>query len=127
MNRREFIEAIYKTVFQGSAHSYMHVLDSAPPGRKPQLERVRLHEWYQNLSSRDQDLARLLVQEVAGSTTYAFLLVLDHKLAIENTEDKGTLELWYRGPDGTRVWLNEMQPEDFPYLFKEIRDTEGMS
>src|SRR5688500_20354702 len=106
-------------VFQGSVHSCMRVLGSAPPGRSPYPVRVRLYEWYQNLSSKDQDLVRLLVQEVAGTTTYAFLLVLDHKLAIENTEDKGTLELWYRGSDGTRVWLNERQHVVFPYLVKK--------
>jgi hypothetical protein len=52
-----------------------------------------------------------IINEATEMTLFGLFCVLDGVRAIENGEDKGILELWYRKGDDTML-LNDMD-EDF--------------
>src|SRR5688572_20440080 len=74
---------------------------AAPPVAKPPAHLGRFSAWFQRLSASDQEVAREVIQYAAEGS--AFGLLTYHDNLASPTDAGGSLELWWVGPDGTRV------------------------
>lgn len=118
MNAEEFVQGIIQNT-NAAAAGEIAFIQARPPGRSPHPEDVDMHLWFNSLCDKDKSMVRRLISNTARSAAYAILMVLDHKMTIENTEKKGELELYYKSSSGSRVRLNpEGEGRDFEYYFK---------
>jgi hypothetical protein len=104
MNAEEFIHAIKLAVRDAAINNTIDVL-ARPPGRKPSQELLRTSEWYNSLDARGRAILAEIVAIAVDDAIFGFLCVLDGVRAIEDTTDKGRLELSYI-KDGVEV-LND--------------------
>lgn len=81
-----------------------------PAGRKPEQSVVELSEWYYSLSDADREKLMEAVQHAVHASIFTFLCVLDGVSTIEDTQNKGELELHYVR-DGVRILLNDREEE----------------
>lgn len=116
MNAEDFVRAIKVVVCKTDG---ILTFLKAPPGRRPEPGLLRLAEWIRKLPAEDSELLARIVELTASHTTYAFLLVLDGLLAIEEAGPKGRLELFYDNGI-TREHLNDPNSDDLTSLFKQI-------
>jgi hypothetical protein len=117
MNGRDFVRAIKLTVQEGAVKGTLNAL-RVPQGRLPAPEGIRRKQWFHALGEDDRQMVVELIREAAGQATYNFLLVLDGLLAIESTERKGTLLLYY-AEGQQRTLLNDGVKEALTVLFKK--------
>lgn len=105
MNVTEFVNAIRmaveNTAVNGQLKSYR-----APPGRKPSEDLVELSNWYKSLTKADQEMLGKAMRDAVGASIFGFLCVLDGVRVIENSLERGELELWYV-KDGNRTLIND--------------------
>ena len=94
MNTQTFIDAIKQVVIEESKIGIQSNLEK-PPGKKPARELVELSDWYKSLDIKDRSMILKLVRESIEMAVFGFLCVLDGVRAIENTEVKGQLKLYY--------------------------------
>src|SRR5687768_10106031 len=94
MNRQNFIDAIKQVVIENSKIAIQSNLEK-PSGKEPARQLVELSGWYNKLDIKDQSMILKLVRESIEMTVFGFLCVLDGVRAIENTEVKGHLKLYY--------------------------------
>jgi hypothetical protein len=59
-----------------------------PPGRRPSPALVELSQWFLGLQATDRQFVIRAMQEVADSTLFGVLCVLDGVRAIESEHDK---------------------------------------
>lgn len=105
MNAHTFIDAIKETVIEDSIKSIKSNLEN-PPGKKPDNKIVELSQWFNSANANDQSLILKLIRESVEMSIFGFLCVLDGVRAIENSEEKGVLKLFYE--DGSQsVLLND--------------------
>lgn len=110
MDSKYFVEILRKVVQERSVESVLQNLEQ-PPGRQPPLELKELSAFYARLNEDDRAVLKKVLHHATEMTFFGFLCVLDGVRAIENSEDKGTLELWYRKGEQT-ILLNDPD-EDF--------------
>jgi hypothetical protein len=96
MDSREFIRAIKISVRDTTINGSVKLLER-PVGRKPDLERIMLSEWYNDLDSHSKHIVSLIIKSVANMTIFNFLCVIDGVISIEDIVDKGNLKLFYTG------------------------------
>ncbi len=90
-----------------------------PPGRKPSEHLVKLSEWYNQLNGSDQVMLRQTIREAAEMAVFEIFCVLDGVSVIEDTLEKGELELHY--VNGTqRVYLNDPHGEELHNVFNGL-------
>lgn len=109
MNTQEFVEAIRKSVDEGSVEALKSVL-TKPPGRSPKQEWKELSKWYNEGDDDQKSKIISLIKEAVSMSVFSFLCVLDGIRAIENSFDKGQLFLYYE-KDKQRVLLNDPDKE----------------
>lgn len=80
-----------------------------------------MHRWYSQLSDDDKDMIHRLIYKTVEGTTYGLLMILDHKMFIEDNTHKGDLELYYSDSHGNKVRLNPPDEGfDLEYCFKTL-------
>jgi hypothetical protein len=98
MNSKEFVEAIKLTVRDAAIAGTIRQV-AAPSGRQlPDSERLRAN-WFSALSEADKDMIESVVQEAVHQAVFGMLAVLDGVRTIEDSEEKGRLELWCIGQE----------------------------
>jgi hypothetical protein len=91
-----------------------------PPGRAPSERLLALSRWYNQLPEADQHMIETALQQAAESAIFGFFCILDGVRAIENTTDKGGLELYFvKGNE--RKLLNDPRTEELHNLFNALR------
>ena len=124
MNTEEFVQGVFAHMLAG-VRGDIEYIQSPPPGRKPLQRRMEMHKWYSNLSDADKETVHRLIHDTYEGAVYGLLMVLDHKMFVEDIGPKGELELYYRAPSGERVHLNPLGGDkggDLESYFKAIRD-----
>lgn len=87
-----------------------------PAGRSPSEKAVRLSEWYKQLAGTDQQMLKDILREAAEAAIFGFFCILDGVRVIENTPEKGELNLHFvKGAE--RVLLNDPNEEELHNLF----------
>jgi hypothetical protein len=126
MNIEEFARGVYRHMAAG-VRGDIEFISSPPPGRKPAPLDVELYNWYSSLTNDSKTMVHALIQRTFEGAIYGLMMVLDHKMFIEEAGDKGELELYYRHPSGERMRLNPVggeQGQDLEDYFKALRDTD---
>jgi hypothetical protein len=104
MDVTEFVEAIRLTVEQPSINDCINSYED-PPGRKPSKELLEISNWYKSMSEQDREMLRKVLADAVGSSIFGFFCVLDGVRAIEDSPEKGELELWHV-KNGQRTLIN---------------------
>jgi len=111
MDADNFIEYLKSHIRDSSLQDTISILDK-PPGRRPPQKIRELSSWYHSMSADDKDKLKEVITEAIDSSLFGFLCVLDGVRAIEASEIKGRLELYYTR-DSQKVLINK---EDDEYL-----------
>src|SRR5712691_9215270 len=109
MTPEDFIRALKIAVHDAGVRAVRETLEH-PSGRKPETSVVELSDWYHSMSDTDKDKLMKVVQHAVHTSVFGFLCVLDGVRTIEDTQNKGELELCYVR-DGVRTLLNDQRPE----------------
>lgn len=118
MTTDQFVKAIKMQTSDAAVSGTIACL-KRPPGRKPQEKDVRLSEWYNRLNTLDQQMLQQALKEAAELAVFEFFCVLDGVTVIEDTREKGVLELDYvKGPERTRV--NPPEGEELHNIFNQM-------
>ena len=64
-----------------------------PPGRKPAAELLRVSQWFHSLSAADREVLKLALMDVADSTLFGVLCVLDGVRVVEDSDEKSEFTL----------------------------------
>ena len=105
MDVTKFIAAIRLTVERPAVKSCVSDYDD-PPGRRPSDELVELSQWYKSLGDSDKEMLEKAMQDAVHASLFGLFCVLDGVRVIENSEDRGELELWYV-KNGVRTQIND--------------------
>ncbi len=105
MNREGFIDSIKTVVIEDSIKSVESNLIK-PPGRAPEKKLLTLSEWFNKVSSEDRNMIMQIVKESVETSVFGFLCVLDGVRAIEDDEEKGKLDLYYKKGE-KQILLND--------------------
>jgi hypothetical protein len=100
MNKEDFIKAIKIAV----CNSVPDDIDAQLQDPLPEMK--DLAEWYGKLNSEEKRMLKRVIQLSVDNSIFGFLCVLDGVRAIEDTIEKGNLELTY-SKYGHKVLLNE--------------------
>jgi hypothetical protein len=65
------------------------------PGKRPIADLVMRSNWFAKLSLNDQEMIGEVVREAAKSAVFGVLAVLDGSRAVEDSQEKGSFELFY--------------------------------
>jgi hypothetical protein len=105
MTSEEFVRAVKIQTSDAAVHGTVAILEKRV-GRKPREQDVRLSEWYTRISEADQQMVLLALKESAELAVFEFFCVLDGVAVIEDTPEKGDLELYFiKNSERTRVNL----------------------
>ena len=117
MTPEEFITKIRQVVFEPAINGTMSLIEK-PPGRRPSEDLVALSKWFLQLSDTDKKMLQSAIALAAHGATFGMLAVLDGVRQIDDTPQKGTLELSYI-KDGQSVLLNDPNFEHLHDLFNQ--------
>ena len=87
-------------------------------GRKPRERDVQLSKWYNQLDSTDCEMLEEALKEAAELAIFSFLCILDGVSVVEDSADKGELELYY-SKGGDRKRLNDPNEQELHNLFNK--------
>jgi hypothetical protein len=110
MNQIEFISGVKVSVAEATVHSVTETLN-APAGRKPAEHFIQLSKWYNSLNEHDKEMVIKVIKQATDMTIFGFLCILDGVRTIENSQDNGTLKLYYQKGE-EKIMLNDPD-EDF--------------
>jgi hypothetical protein len=116
MNAKDFIDIIRIVVVESSVKSMENNLES-PPGRQPDKRLIDMSRWFNGLNDSEKKMVVGLIKESVEISVFGFLCLLDGVTAIEETETKGKLELFYE-KGFNRVLLNDPNQEYLHNLFR---------
>jgi hypothetical protein len=122
MTSEEFVAAIKIQTSDAAVAGTITALQR-PAGRKPRAKDIELSQWFNKLERGDQEMLGDALREAAELAVFSFLSVLDGVSVIEDSPDKGDLELYFaKGSD--RIRLNN-PPEELHNLFNLLcRETQ---
>ena len=118
MNAETFVANLRVAAEKTAVTSLLRALGE-PPGRERESELVRLSHWFNALDSPDQSKVAEALAMAAELAIYNVLLVFDGYLAIESSEEKGQLQLFYVRA-GERTLLNDPDAEALSSLAKVV-------
>ena len=113
MTPEAFVAALLAAVRESAKAEADYFAD--PPVPKPPAHLGRFSAWFRRLSAADRRVARQLIRYAAEGSLFGLLTYLDNLAAL--TDAGGTLELWWVGPRGRRVRLNDPDGELLTDLF----------
>jgi hypothetical protein len=118
MTIEDFVKAVKIQTSDAAVAGTVQCL-AEPPGRKPTEKLLKLSKWYEQLEGRDQGMLREALREAAEMAIFEFFCVLDGVSAIEDTPNKGELELHFvKGAERTR--LNDPRQEELHNIFNGL-------
>jgi len=118
MTAEDFVRAMKIQASDASVNGTIDCL-KCPPGRRPAEKDVGLSKWYNQLHALDQQMLRQALKEAAELAVFEFFCVLDGVTVIEDTKEKGFLELDYvKGAERTR--LNPREGEELHNIFNRM-------
>lgn len=120
MNNQEFVKMIKLCVRESAVKDSIRMLEK-PPGRKPRQKHLAQSDWYNYMSVADKAMLKSIITEVVDTSLFGFFTVLDGVRAIENREDKGTLDLFYRNTN-EEVLLNDPTEEYLHDIYNSLTD-----
>jgi hypothetical protein len=120
MDQTTFVEIIREVVIEGAISSVEELITN-PPGRPPQKEVLNLSNWFKALSVDDKKMVRNIIEHSANSAVFGFLCVLDGVRAIEDSEDKGKLLLYFEKKE-VRVLLNDFDKEFLHDIYNAVEN-----
>jgi hypothetical protein len=94
MDADNFIEYIKKHIRDSSVQETISILEK-PPGRRPPQKIKELSSWFHAMTAEDKEKLKEVITEAIDSSLFGFLCALDGVRAIEDSENKGRLELYY--------------------------------
>jgi hypothetical protein len=94
MDSREFVDRIKLVVAEGAISAMIRLLQD-PPGRKPSAEVADNAAWYATLDEESRRKLVRIIKTAVDQSVFGFLCVIDGVRAIENSPDKGRIELRY--------------------------------
>lgn len=118
MTIEEFVRAVKVQTSDAAVSGTVQCL-RCPPGRKPSERLVRLANWYNQLDSKDQEMLTEALKETAEMAVFEFFCVIDGVSVIEDTADKGELELHFRKGE-ERIRLNDPHEEELHNRFNSL-------
>lgn len=118
MTSEEFVKAVKVQTSDAAIEGTIRSL-KRPPGRKPSEKLLTLSSWFNQLEKKDQDMLREALREAAEMAVFEFFCVLDGVSAIEDTSQKGNLELHFN-KNAERRQLNDPQQEELHNLFNAL-------
>ncbi len=119
MNPEEFISVVKLRTSDAAVKGTLTTLKH-PPGRSPSDKLLKLSQWYNQLSETDRHMLRAALRETAESAIFGFFCILDGVRVIEDTPDKGDLELYFVKGD-EQTLLNDPHQEELHNLFNALR------
>jgi hypothetical protein len=105
MTPSEFIDAVKSEVRDAAAADTICQIRT-PSGRRPPEVIRKLSAWFNQLSESDQQAVAEVASMSAHSAVFGFLCVLDGVRVIEDSEQRGELELTYAQEGQASVRLN---------------------
>lgn len=107
MNTESFVNVIKESVCTSAVDATLSTLMKVP-GRAPNPKLVVLSNWYNSLTSADQENLKQVVRESVDAALFQLLCVLDGVAAVEPDGNSGTFELIYhREGQSTVITPNE--------------------
>jgi hypothetical protein len=115
----EFVAVVKLRTSDAAVKGSLKTLER-PPGRSPSERLLNLSRWYNQLSEEDRHMLGEAFREVAESAIFGFFCILDGVRVIEDTTDKGELELYFvKGSE--RTLLNDPHLEELHNVFNALR------
>jgi len=115
----EFVSVVKVQTSDAAVHGALKIMKQ-PPGRSPSERLLTLSRWYNQLPEADQHILEAALRQAAESAIFGFFCILDGVRSIENTTDKGGLELYFvKGNE--RTLLNDQHAEELHNLFNALR------
>lgn len=118
MNQEEFIAAVKIAVHDSSIRGMMELL-TAPPGRRPRAKLKRNSEWFKSLPETERQRVEEIITDTVHFTLFNFLCVLDGVKVIEDTSEKGILQLNFI-KNGEKTHLNSEADEMLHDLYQSV-------
>ncbi|OIQ43989.1 MAG: hypothetical protein BM558_09695 [Roseobacter sp. MedPE-SW] len=115
----DFVKALKSVLCEGASRKILDSV-SSPVGRGVTPEMRDLASWARNLSGEDLNNVLCLIEKGIDQTVFGFLCVLDGVRAIEPMGEKGSLQLRYLGPEGTKVNLTREEGEFLHDAYKGL-------
>lgn len=118
MTPNEFVERIAEVVFSSTVKGCLTSLHS-PPGRRPSPQLLELSQWFNKQSDADKNMVRDVIKLASRQSIFGMFAVLDGVRQVEDSENRGTLELRYLKNDFT-ILLNDPSAEQLHDIFNKI-------
>lgn len=100
MDGEKFIDAIRIAVRDSAIAGSLSNLKK-PPGRRPSLDSIAVSEWYGHLDRGSKKFVEIAIKNAVDAAIFNFLCVIDGVISIEDSADKGKLQLFSIGRDLT--------------------------
>ena len=117
MNAQQFVDMIRHVVRDGAELEILSNL-LKPPGRQPAPAMLQKSEWYHQLGEVDRALVQEVIKDSVHHAVFGFLCVLDGVRAFDDSEDGGSLELFYAS-ETIRCLLNSPEAPMLHDLLRE--------
>jgi hypothetical protein len=118
MTATEFVKKIRQVVYDSTVTICLSLMQK-PPGRKPSPQIATLSQWFNQLSESDREKVRGVIELAARQCVFGIFAVLDGVRQLEDSEKKGTLEVWYL-KDGQSQLINDPGVESLHDIFNQI-------
>ncbi|MEK7674621.1 MAG: hypothetical protein AAB676_02140 [Verrucomicrobiota bacterium] len=116
MNADQFIEIVRIAAFQRAVEGTIEELRSPP--LKPRLPRlIEMSQHFNALNRDDQAKVEMAIENAAHAAVFNLLCILDGVQAIEDSDEKGRLELRYVKGDTSMLLTGERGQEMLHDIF----------
>lgn len=118
MTATNFVEQIKLVVYNATITGCLSLMQK-PPGRRPSLKLQDLSQWFNQLSDTDKDKVQDVIKLAARQSVFGMFAVLDGVRQVEDSEEKGALELRY-SKNGQSQLINDPNAEPLHDIFNQI-------
>ncbi len=116
MTSKEFVEAVYDSVYKTAILNTMSVIENVP-GKRPDKKLVNVSKWFNCLSPSDKIMIENIVKLCAEEAVFGFFAILDGIRQVESSSIKGELELFF-AKDNMHYLINDKSNEYLHDIFK---------
>jgi hypothetical protein len=118
MTAIEFVERIRLVVYNVTVTGCLSLMQK-PPGKRPSTQLQALSQWFNQLPDADKAKVQDVVKLAARQSVFGVFAVLDGVRQVEDSENKGVLELRYC-KDGQSQLINDSNTEPLHDIFSQI-------
>ena len=106
MDAKSFVEGLAMNMRDGTVRTTKSWLQE--PLKQPDKKQLQAIEFYSTLSPDQKTQVDQIISYTSNMSYYLLLCILDHKSTVENSTNKGKLELYYE-KNGQRTLLNDLK------------------